>query len=184
MLADSLKEVTAGVHSQLEKKMDIMSHLNTRSDYLELVKKFYQYYLSVEPILKNFSPRLPMEGREKLPLLTKDLLNLGLSGADIEALTKAPIPSLQSLPEAIGALYVLEGSTLGGQVISKHLQNKLQITPDSGGAFFWAYGNKTMPMWLSFKNFLNSDDTAGLQENPKVLESAKETFLSMEKWLC
>lgn len=180
MLADDLKMTTAQVHEQLEKKMDIMSQLENLDTYKNLLVKFYQYYLPMEEQLKKFAADLPLEGRMKLHLLKKDLLQLGFSEIEIQQLNQAQIPPLPSASEAIGAFYVLEGSTMGGQVISKHLRTKLGILPDNGGSFFWAYGENTMPMWLSFKSFLNTFTG----DCSKTLESAKTTFLSLEKWLC
>lgn len=181
MLADDLKMTTAQVHEQLEKKMDMMSQLENIDTYKNLVKKFYQYYSPMEEKLQTFASELPMEGRMKLHLLKNDLLNLGFSEEEIQGLPKAStLPAIVSASQALGALYVLEGSTMGGQVISKHLRSKLGILPDNGGSFFWAYGEKTMPMWLSFKSFLNTFTG----DSSKTLESAKATFLSIEKWLC
>ncbi len=51
---------------------------------------------------------------------------------------------------ALGCLYVLEGATLGGQVISRHLA-KLGIGPENGGRFFNGYGARTGEMWKSFQ---------------------------------
>lgn len=181
MLADDLKATTAQVHEQLEKKMDIMSQLENMETYKNLLVRFYQYYVVMEEKLGQFSADLPLEERKKLHLLKADLSQLGFSENDLAKLSPASsVPHLDSLSMAVGSLYVLEGSTLGGQVISKHLRNKLGVRPETGGSFFWAYGEKTMEMWLRFKSFLNSYQG----DQPKVLESARLTFLSLEKWLC
>ncbi len=185
MLSDDLKNTTHEVHQQLETKMDLMSRLETKESYLELLKKFYQYYLPIESKLSAYPNELPLEGRMKISLLKKDLLALGLSEDEISTLPAAKtVPEINSASEAIGAFYVLEGSTMGGQVISKQLRTKLEITPETGGSFFWAYGPKTMPMWLAFREFLNSDETSQKRDKSKILESAKSTFLSLERWVC
>lgn len=181
MLADELKKTTAQVHDQLEKRIDILSHLETIDLYKNLLIKFYQFYLPIEEQLQKYGNALPLEGRIKLHFLKNDLLAIGMTPEQITRLPKAdPLPSLCTLAEAVGAFYVLEGSTLGGQVISKHLRQKLGILPEKGGGFFWAYGENTMPMWLKFKDFLNTYEG----DHGKALESAKNTFLALENWLC
>ena len=46
------------------------------------------------------------------------------------------LPDLQGVQEALGCLYVVEGSTLGGQVIARHLRQTLGVDPRCGGSFF------------------------------------------------
>lgn len=185
MLSDDLKQTTQEAHQQLETKMDLLSRLHSVESYKKLLMKFYQYYVPLEAQLVRFPDDLPLEGRLKSTLLKYDLLALGFTDQEIQTLPAATtLPPVTSLSDAIGAFYVLEGSTMGGQVISKQLREKLSITPETGGSFFYAYGPQTMPMWLEFRTFLNSDETASKTERPKILESAKATFLSLERWVC
>lgn len=185
MLATQLKEKTAEVHSRLEGRLDMFNRMQTLEDYKKLLVKFYQFYRPVEKLLHPHLQILALPGREKLHLLTRDLLQLGFTQKELDALPDShELPELKTLSQAVGTLYVLEGSTLGGQVIARHLSSKLQIIPENGGLFFSGYQNKTMEMWLSFKDFLNHYETSHIHETPNVLESATNTFSTLEHWLC
>jgi heme oxygenase len=66
-----------------------------------------------------------------------------------------------NIGELIGMLYVIEGSTLGGQLISKHLVNYQGITSETGGCFFGGYGENTTALWTDFIRFsadIDGDD--------------------------
>ncbi len=52
------------------------------------------------------------------------------------------LPVINSLGRLVGALYVLDGSTLGGQLISRQLNQHLGLTLNTGARFFTAMANK------------------------------------------
>lgn len=96
-------------------------------------------------------------------------INLGSIGrrrdwltADLHALA-LPLPAPQSLglelPTAghgFGCLYVLEGSALGGRVISKRVKRRLNLGPATGGAYFHGLGRQTASHWSDFLIALNT----------------------------
>jgi heme oxygenase len=55
----------------------------------------------------------------------------------------------------IGTLYVIEGATLGGQVISRHLYRHLGFSANAGARFFNGYGDEaaTQQQWTLFCQF-------------------------------
>ena len=57
-----------------------------------------------------------------MPLLTKDLLSLGASEEEISKLAQfqGAQQLFSSVPQILGALYAVEGSTLGGQYIARN----------------------------------------------------------------
>jgi heme oxygenase len=94
--------------------------------------------------------------RRKQPWLTRDLAFFQLA-PELHS-TGLNQPALQtplSLSQLFGVLYVVEGSTLGGQVISRHLNTHMGLTQDAGATFFHGYGARTGPMWQSFLNQAN-----------------------------
>lgn len=62
------------------------------------------------------------------------------------------------LASFIGTSYVLEGMTLGGQMIQSIVSRELGIHRDNGGRFFHAYGDQTPQMWKSFCDWANECD--------------------------
>ncbi len=47
----------------------------------------------------------------------------------------------------LGALYVLEGSTLGGRFIARHVETVLGLTPGQGDRYFAGHGEATGALW-------------------------------------
>ncbi len=174
----SLKEATAEKHRDIEKVSllkKVFSEEVTYLDYIEVIKRFHSVYTLVEPIVysnKELQTWLKdLESRKKLHLLEKDL----------EDTKQNPLASLNSWPlnsidELWGCLYVLEGSTLGGQVISRHLEKTLGIHSH----FYIAYADKTGEMWKNFcKAICSYEENIGNREI--IIKSAIATFQVLER---
>ena len=81
--------------------------------------------------------------------------------ADLDAQATA-LPAPHSLGFEIlipghgfGCLYVLEGSALGGRVISKRVKQTLGLGPGTGGAYFHGLGRQTASHWSDFLTALD-----------------------------
>jgi heme oxygenase (biliverdin-IX-beta and delta-forming) len=81
----------------------------------------------------------------------------------------------------LGCLYVLEGATMGGRMITRHLQATFGITPDAGGRFFDGYGADTGKMWQSTRQLLVRGAPDLPSENAMVA-SAITTFACLRRW--
>ena len=116
------------------------------------------------------------DARLKTPSLEKDLKALGIwDEVKSNAASLDAIPSYDTAAKAFGAMYVMEGATLGGQIIKRHLKEHLGLSPDNGGAFFTSYGENVGPMWKSFgASITQFDEETG--ESDEIVDSAKETF--------
>lgn len=75
----------------------------------------------------------------------------------------------------LGAMYVMEGSTLGGQYIARHLERVLTLKPGEGDAYFRGYGDRTGEMWRSFKAVLAEVPE---EESERVIAAA----IGMFRW--
>ena len=51
---------------------------------------------------------------------------------------------------ALGCMYVIEGATLGGKIILKHIADRLELDEHSGAAFFHGFGTTTGSQWKAF----------------------------------
>lgn len=84
-------------------------------------------------------------------------------------------------PELFGAMYVLEGASMGGIMIAKQLRDR---APELAEAteFLTAYGDRTRPMWAAFRDAL--DDAL---EHPEAMRaagaSAERTFRAIGEML-
>jgi heme oxygenase len=50
------------------------------------------------------------------------------------------LPVIDSGPTCLGVLYVLEGATLGGQILRREIASRLRLDADNGAAFLDVYG--------------------------------------------
>lgn len=98
---------------------------------------------ALERLLTDFAPRADFPPR--LPALEADLAALGLAPFPLAA----ALPDLRDAAERVGAMYVLEGATLGAAVIARQLSANLPAeTPRS---FFSAA--KDASRWPAFWRF-------------------------------
>ena len=81
----------------------------------------------------------------------------------------------------VGALYVLEGSTLGGQVITRQLAQSIQVYPGEGASFFHGHGSGTYVRWNAFWQF--AADVCAQGSLDEVCISAVRMFEDLERVL-
>lgn len=172
-LFERLKLETRPMHDELEKALDFMRADMTLEDYLRMLQRFYGYYFVFEGTLRTLE--LPFAYHEKVPALVDDMNALGMSDDEVRRL---PLftnqPSLETKNRILGAMYVIEGSTLGGMVLQKHFGQKFGLEAGAGLSFFIGYGPQTMPHWQEFKKKVTEHhDEASADE---VVDSAKKTF--------
>lgn len=187
MILQKLKEETAHHHARLEKRVDVFSHLLSRHHYYLLLRDFYGYYAPLEARLldlRELKTHAPdYRDRLKTPLLERDLYALGATGLELRSLPFcSDLPDLGDVARALGCMYVLEGATLGGQVISRHVGKHLGLDREYGAAFFNSYGAQVGSMWRAF-----GDALAGYAVSPEiereVIAAAQETFTKFDLWL-
>ncbi|GAA4092184.1 biliverdin-producing heme oxygenase [Mucilaginibacter panaciglaebae] len=184
MLADKIKEATLQYHQQTEKVLvGKLKSMRSKRDYIDLLTLFYGYFGGLEKHIEryiNASNLADYENRRKTSAIADDILTLG--GA-IPALTaEDQLPEIDNYLKAFGALYVIEGSTLGGQIISKMVQQHLHIADGKGLSFFNSYGGQTEQMWSSFKETLNGIAMTP-QDEEMIIEAANQTFINFKGWL-
>jgi heme oxygenase len=86
-----------------------------------------------------------------------------------------------SAEAVVGALYVLEGSTLGGQVIARQLAESIGVYPGKGASFFYGHGDDTQAHWKEFLCFAAEVCSTGSIE--LACEAAVGMFDDFENFL-
>jgi heme oxygenase len=108
-----------------------------------------------------------------------DLVALGATGT---APTYEGVPELGSLAAGFGCLYVLEGSTLGGQVILRHVGSSLGLDASRGASFFASYGRRVGSMWRAFGEAASAH-CATEAHCDEALAAATHTFEAFHHWI-
>ncbi len=182
MIMAKLKESTRGQHEALESVVDVMNRTLSIDEYKDLLIKFYRFYQAVEPRLpadELLKSGFDIRPRLKSSMLERDLVHLGVKPGSVPPWTG--VPQTQNAAQAFGAVYVMEGATLGGQVITRHLHQHLGLTPEQGGAFFNSYGREVGPMWKAFGASVTAYSEVHPENDEAIVTAAGETFDSFRK---
>jgi heme oxygenase (biliverdin-IX-beta and delta-forming) len=183
-LLDRLKHETQFAHERIERSMDLERRIGSLASYRELLARFYGFHSVWEPAAESIiaDPSL-FRGRRKAQHLKKDLRALGMCDTEIVSLPRCrPLMPMPTAAAVLGAMYVVEGSTLGGAIIARQIHRRFGLTADTGCAYFRSYGAEVGPMWKAFGVAL-----VGLsppEAEDEVVSSANRTFGFMEEWLC
>ena len=184
MLLERLRAETRDEHLALEADLDLVSDAISLDAYRRVLRRFHGFHAAVESepawIDAARSVGLDPERSRRLPLLADDLRRLG--DASPEALPRcAEPPPLGTPAEGAGCLYVLEGACLGGQLIGRHVERRLGLTPVHGAGYFHGHGAATGARWQAFRAGLARwSGEAGADD--AVVASAIATFRAMRRW--
>lgn len=175
-----LKAETRAEHLALEQALDLMNPKLTFEAYCHCLRMFYGFYAPLESALQASNNGSVLQGRlKKTELLKKDLVFLGQIQPELGICQL--LPPLETQADVLGCLYVIEGATLGGRLITKHAQNTLDIYPTSGSSFFYGYGDDSAMNWHEMRQLLVSAAFDVNTENAIVI-NAIATFNSLRSW--
>ena len=157
-LLDQLRHETKEHHQRLEDGLNLLRADLTLHVYRSILGRFYGFYRPWEdalgPLAARLLPDFPLR-QQKLAKLIADL-------------------------HYVGGLYVTEGATLGGQIISRHLRRAFGFPQGYGDTFFQSYGNKVGEMWISFCTVLARHSSPTV--DPQIIRAAQLTFEALDKW--
>ncbi len=183
-----LKEATDPVHQRLHRHdgfSAVACGTVSRDDYITLLKRLYGFHFifdqRIAQAAQTFGSTLEVGKRQRASHVVQDLLTLGVDEhaiADI-ALCEAMHEFVTS-GDVLGALYVVEGSTLGGLVLARALSPLLGPGVE-GRRFFLGYGDRHGAMWQSFLDELDANAGPGRQE--QIVNGALRTFHEFEAWM-
>jgi len=183
-----LKQTTLPQHEALERNPLSTALMNpelTREQYLTILQRFYGFVVPVEeqvyPLLASISGNT--DKFKRAAMLREDLSILGMSSAEIDALPLLhTLPPADNVAAAFGIVYVLEGSKLGGQFISRHVGSVLGISPTNGLRFFTGHGRETGAIWNEFR-YAMADFAVHSEQSAAVIQAAAHTFDAFKTWL-
>jgi heme oxygenase (biliverdin-IX-beta and delta-forming) len=182
----ALRQHTRDAHQRVEAALPVMSEGLTIPAYVALLRRLHWFYGRTEGELDRWATELrpygiDLEARRKEPLLARDLWALGAAPLPTGG---RPAAAPSTVGRALGAVYVVEGATLGGQVVRRQLARTLGLTPSHGCAFFASYGDRVGPMWreccagLERYGAAHADDAGALAE---LLAGAVDAFRAFER---
>lgn len=186
-ILERLRAATRMAHAAIE-TVPSLSRLRTPeltlADYAQTLRRLHAFFASIEPHLAH-----ALRGRSRAEALV-DGAGLNDLAADIHWCGAQPVepPPLRqavtSVAAALGALYVIEGSNLGGRVIGRQVAKTLGVGPGTGGSFYCGLNaDSARRRWRLLQEVLRLEiDEAGVPWEP-VTEAALDTFAALERWM-
>ena len=178
-----LRTATADEHARVEAALDLLDPGLTRARLSTALERLHGFWLAAEDRLDAWAVREPAAAtavdwprRRRAHLFAADLEFLGHPAA---ARTPA-LPPVPGTDEALGRLYVLEGSSLGGRFIDRHLAT----LPAFAGVrlrAFSPYGEATGQMWHAFRAVVRRRVDAG-GDPDRMVRAAVTTFGALAAW--
>ena len=178
-----LRTGTAAEHDAVERGLALLDPGLDRLRLVEVLGRLHGFWRAAEAGLDAWAAEhaadaaaVTWPSRRRAALFAADLAELG-------AAPPPPVPELPALPgtgAALGRMYVLEGSTMGGRFIDRHLGT----LPDLAGTrlrAFSPYGGETGAMWHGFRQAVRAHVADG-GEPAAVVSAARGTFQALAAW--
>lgn len=187
MITHEIRDKTADNHLRLEKSNILLPFSEqslTRENYVLILQRFYGFFQPLESLLRTFPLEnyLPdIASRRKSDSLLADLQQITGKDFAIPPLCWH-LPQVTNLGQAMGCMYVMEGSTLGGKLIYKRVQQQLELDYTNGASFFYGYGAETGSKWKAFQQAL-TNFSEQYPTDQDIIAAANDTFACFRRWL-
>ena len=172
-----LRAATTDVHDRLHRHAGFAAIQDATiglADYQDLIVRLYGFYLPFEAAAGI--------GPDRSRRLVGDLEALGLE-RPLHTLPRCPhVPRLDSAYLRLGALYVVEGSALGGRGLARGLDRLLGTGVTGGRRFFTGRGTGTGEAWRGYLAQLSAAPSKP-PVRAEIIKGAVETFAAFEHWL-
>ncbi len=168
--AERLKHETHAQHERLDTSIVGKEPFATRERYAGFVEVQYRFYAAIEPLYRDerLGGLIPgLAARSRLDAARLDLADLGRLVPEVD-----PLPI--SHREALGWLYVSEGSTLGAAFLLKAVE-AIGLGEDKGARHLAAAPEGRGRHWRDFKEALNAVPLTAAEDD-LVVSGARAAF--------
>jgi heme oxygenase len=177
---DRLRQDTRVAHAELDESLHLIDRLSSMQQRAAVLAGYHRLHHAAEAAIAPFLGAiadLDFAARRRCQMIAE---GIGILGQELLPERAASL-DISTPAEAFGALYVLEGSSLGGRVILKEL--KRGSVSLAGLGFLDPYGLNTGPRWRSFLAILEREVQSGEQQSDAVT-GALNTFAFAKSCLC
>lgn len=176
----ALRQATGDLHRKVESLVPLLRADFDQVQFARWLNLMHPLYEVLDSVIENqdLPSRIGWRYVRRSDLITRDLSLL----TEFH-FAPAPAPTylydrLGATHRALGALYVIEGSALGGQVLHKALAKRIPMVANHGSLFLAPHGLDTKARWGEFIECLgaHTDDESAI---PDVIEGASMTFAAV-----
>ena len=190
-----LRQATRTEHEATEAVMPLIRAGLTRGIYIRVLCALFPIVAGWESWAVKAAPAdvQPMlERRRRLPFLTADLAAFGMTTPTEHGWVSWPQVIFGSddgachgdaghyVASLLGGVYVMEGSTLGGRLLARHVEEQLALEPGLGDAYFQGHGEQTGEMGREVRQRIEAVPD---QLEDEVISAACRTFAAFREAL-
>ena len=169
-----LKAATKPVHERLDTRIMQARPFDSLDRYGQFLLVQHDFHVRVSPLYQrdDLAQILPdLKARDRLPRIEQDLADLKIHIPD----PTSPIPASDlPIPDALGWLYVAEGSNLGAAFLLKAAQ-KLGLSQDFGARHLAAATEGRGLHWKTFTTALDAI-VLGHDKQTQLINGAERAF--------
>jgi heme oxygenase (biliverdin-IX-beta and delta-forming) len=184
-----LRQETRLAHEAIELRLNLDFRLANRARYGDLLAGFRGFYAPLESALLEvtgwdvLTPPLDPNVRRRVQLIDQDLAQLHSSPLAVPYTSVSRVFEPGSMAGALGCLYVLEGSALGGRIVAR--QAAARLGHDLPVAFLTSAGCDDLGVrWRSLQATLDTvPDVFGRSGAQEAISAACATFHELGGWL-
>ena len=181
-VARLLKERTAEIHECVEARLDLTDPALDPARLRDVVVSLHGFWAGTEPALDSWAAAHPEHAAELRWRRRRRTERLAADVAALGGPVGPAAPAVFDRPDTaavLGWLYVAEGSTLGGAVITRALN---RLDPGLRLGFFAPYDEGPGPMWKAYQARLatwTGDDDLRAE---RVVAAGVATFTALAAW--
>ena len=179
-----LRQTTRAEHDRIDQILCLTEPMELER-YAAIVSGFDAFLRVWEPRIHEALPeRLQgwYRSRRRGGFATADVdwlrAEAGIDPVAMDARAAVMLP-LTDLAEALGSLYVIEGSALGGRVIAPQLNRTLGLTQGAGASYFHGFGGESGVMWNNFRVLASLEIGESSRNIVRACDSARRTFQAL-----
>ncbi|WP_235610796.1 biliverdin-producing heme oxygenase [Bordetella sp. H567] len=180
----TLRLATQARHERLDSSLRIGSAQADYADYLAYIAALRGWLEPVEAAL--WARDWPAALRPDVRRCKAARIDQDFAAARALGLPVPPVPVCDKLPDvgrarayALGVMYVIEGSQLGGRMMAKRLE---QAWPDRSFHYMAGYGPELGTLWKGYMAFL-ADELHGEEDLAQAVAGACDAFDTLTDWL-
>jgi heme oxygenase len=176
--AQQLKRATSSAHSKLDQHPLLKALPQNGLSELEYgsVLLAIEHWLALYLPYQLTHPNLSLQNRalQRHRWLLEDLKSLQIEQQRYTVQTRPSLPN--NLAQTLGAIYVIEGSSMGGLFLAPRVESELDRVDVT--RFYRGYGKETASLWRETQSIINSELTTQ-SEIVQAIAAANQLFDSM-----
>jgi heme oxygenase len=184
-LHQRLRNSTRSAHEGLELAVAIERQFLSRKAYAGYLLRLLGAHEAAERALSPFdfgALGFNYGASRKSLLLKADLERVDPAAGQVAARQIFPLLKLGSLDEALGCVYVIEGSSLGARAVLPQIKSMLGFDEKAGASYFAGLGEEGKLLWRACLSAIVAIPSRSVEAD-RVVSGAHATFAMFQAWL-